>query len=105
VVGFGLSPGALQRILVRTQCLTVAPSASAQAAATLAAVVRLVNFQRVSGSRVVRRPGGRSTVVVAVHGARLVRFPDVRSVIAAGAVPRAAVCTPAYQAACTQAGI
>lgn len=105
VAGQGVTAGALQRILAGTQCVTVAPATSEQAAAALRAVVRMVNFRPITASSSIRRTNGHRTPAIIVHGARPVTRAQVKSVLAAGYVARSAVCTPAFAKLCARAGI
>jgi D-xylose transport system substrate-binding protein len=105
VTGQDATAAGLQAILSGTQTCTIYKDATAEATAAATLAVDLIKGTTPSGLTTSNDPQGKRSVPSILLKPELITIANVGDPIKSGAVPYASVCTGAFVALCTKAGI
>ena len=105
VTGQDATAAGLQAILSGTQTCSIYKDATAEATAAATLAVDLINGTTPPGLTTSNDPQGKRSVPSILLKPELITIDNVGDPIKSGAVPYASVCTGAYVALCTKAGI
>ncbi len=105
VTGQDATAAGLQAILSGTQTCTIYKDATAEATAAATLAVDLIKGTTPAGLTTSNDPQGKRSVPSILLKPELITIANVGDPIKSGAVPYASVCTGAYVALCTKAGI
>ena len=105
VTGQDATSAGLQAILSGTQTCTIYKDATAEATAAATLAVALIKGTTPTGLTTSNDPQGKRSVPSILLKPELITIANVGDPIKSGAVPYASVCTGAFVALCTKAGI
>jgi len=105
VTGQDATASGLQAILSGTQTCTIYKDATAEANAAATLAVALIKGTTPAGLTTSNDPTGKRSVPSVLLKPELITIDNVGDPIKSGAVPYASVCTGAFVALCTKAGI
>ena len=105
VTGQDATAAGLQAILSGTQTCTIYKDATAEATAAATLAVALIQGKTPAGLTTSNDPQGKRSVPSILLKPELITIANVGVPIKSGAVPYASVCTGAFVALCTKAGI
>jgi D-xylose transport system substrate-binding protein len=105
VTGQDATAAGLQAILSGTQTCTIYKDATAEATAAATLAVALIQGKTPAGLTTSNDPQGKRSVPSILLKPELIDITNVGDPIKSGAVPYASVCTGAFVALCTKAGI
>jgi D-xylose transport system substrate-binding protein len=105
VTGQDATSAGLQAILSGTQTCTIYKDATAEATAAATLAVALIQGKTPDGLTTSNDPQGKRSVPSILLKPELIDISNVGDPIKSGAVPYASVCTGAFVALCTKAGI
>lgn len=105
VTGQDATAAGLQAILSGTQTCTIYKDATAEATAAATLAVALIQGKTPDGLTTSNDPQGKRSVPSILLKPELIDISNVGDPIKSGAVPYASVCTGAFVALCTKAGI
>jgi len=105
VTGQDATSAGLQAILSGTQTCTIYKDATAEATAAATLAVALIQGKTPAGLTTSNDPQGKRSVPSILLKPELITIANVGDPIKSGAVPYASVCTGAFVALCTKAGI
>lgn len=105
VTGQDATAAGLQAILSGTQTCTIYKDATAEATAAATLAVALIKGTTPTGLTTSNDPQGKRSVPSILLKPELITIANVGDPIKSGAVPYASVCTGAFVALCTKAGI
>jgi D-xylose transport system substrate-binding protein len=105
VTGQDATSAGLQAILSGTQTCTIYKDATAEATAAATLAVALIQGKTPDGLTTSSDPQGKRSVPSILLKPELIDISNVGDPIKSGAVPYASVCTGAFVALCTKAGI
>jgi D-xylose transport system substrate-binding protein len=105
VTGQDATVQGLQNILAGDQCMTVYKAVKQEATAAALLAVSLATGQSIHAGQSVKDPGSGKDVPSRLLTPQTITKANIKTVIDDGFVTKAELCTPAYAAACTAAGI
>jgi D-xylose transport system substrate-binding protein len=105
VTGQDATAAGLQAILSGTQTCTIYKDATAEATAAATLAVALIQGKTPDGLTTSNDPQGKRSVPSILLKPELITIANIGDPIKSGAVPYASVCTGAFVALCTKAGI